>query len=238
MRVPIFFQGDIVKSEIGKGQAVTPEGAIGLVVVQILSTPFSHYPSLTSASPQQERFEGAMVSNRYSMNNFSAEKIQEGDPQLLVPGIVHDISPEQRPIVPLRTPPRLTINSKANTMRVRELKADKMVEAWDKIGVLTSEVTKAIMKKQADSIAKRYRQEGSHHDEDTSTEESRSKKQRLEDNQLSDDVIVNLPEENWSASLTRCIDRMARMSKLIMEIEYCHRLLREEMVEIQNDLAS
>lgn len=162
-----------------------------------------------------------MVSIRYSSSNLSVEDVQE-DPQLIP---VDEKSPEQ---LPLRAPPGLTVE--ANMVRVRELKAEKMVEAWDKIGILTTELTKSIMKKQADSIAKRYRQ-GSQDDQD----ESRNKKQRLEDSHSN---IVNVPDENWSESLTRCIDRMARTSKLIMEIEYCHRLLRQEMVDIQKDLDS
>jgi len=163
-----------------------------------------------------------MVSNIYYESKFPGDEVKDEPPQL-VP--VDEKSSEQQQ---LRTLPGTSV--KANVLRVRELKPDKMVEAWDKIGILTKEVTKSIMKKQADSIAKRYRQ-GAQEDH----EEPCTKKQRLED---SPSTILNLTDENGSESLTRCIDRMARMSKLIMEIEYCHRLLREEMVEIQNDLAS
>lgn len=115
------------------------------------------------------------------------------------------------------------------TSGARELKADKIVDAWDKIGVLTNEMTMSVMKKQADLVAKRYR---------TSVQSKQGplqKKRRLED---ANATLSARPEENWSRGLTRCVDRMARMSKLIMEMEYCHRLLRETMVEIQEDLCS
>ncbi len=114
--------------------------------------------------------------------------------------------------------------------RARELKSEKIVDAWDKVGVLTNEMTLSVMKKQADFISKRYRTG------ENDKEGPLPKKQRSED---TNHTATSLnPEENWSKGLTRCVDRMARMSKLIMEIQYCHRLLREEMVEVQKDLCS
>jgi hypothetical protein len=137
--------------------------------------------------------------------------------------------------------------------KVRDLKSDRIVDAWDKIGVMTSEISSAVMKKQADLVAKRYQIGAASSSSSCDTfsplvpvEGSSKKKRRrlLEESDSSSSSSSKeagsptnlLPVENWSESLTRNVDRMAKMSNLMMEIEYCHRLLRNEMVEIQKDL--
>lgn len=139
------------------------------------------------------------------------------------------------------TPPPQNVSGMGASLlaKAREVKAEKMVDAWDKIGALTSEMAKSVMTKEAATVAKRYRTvEGN---ADSNDGPSSFKKARLDDSpsdeqQESGDSFNKASGENWSESLTRRVDRMARMSKLIMEIEYCHRQLRTEMVNIQKDL--
>lgn len=124
--------------------------------------------------------------------------------------------------------------------KAREIKAEKMLDAWDKIGIMTSEMAKSIMSKEAVFVAERYRAGTSvrplkKRRMETVCEEKKNEDERPAEASPCRD---HSPEENWSASLSRRVDRMARMSKLVMEIEYCHRLLRKDMLEIQKELCS
>jgi hypothetical protein len=158
---------------------------------------------------------------------------------------LYDQSPVNNPAT---KPSRHAVNPLPPTVAklTRDLKSDKIVDAWDKIGIMTSQISQSVMQKQADLVAKRY-QIASGRDANVSQDQGPSKKRRLESdlsssNDAADSSLSSssaLPEqENWSESLARRVDRMANMSRLIMEIEYCHRLLRKEMVEVQADLCS
>jgi hypothetical protein len=115
---------------------------------------------------------------------------------------------------------------------------DKAMDAWDQIGSLTSEVASSAMAKQASIICERFR------DEDETLSRNRANKRRkLETTKTteSDPDFVTSDEDSQasdkalSGGLSHQIDRMGRMSKLIMQIDHCHRLLRADMLAMGED---
>ena len=115
---------------------------------------------------------------------------------------------------------------------------DSAIDAWDHIGSLTSEVASSAMAKQASIICERFR------DEDETLSRNRANKRRkLETTKTTetDPDFVTSDEDSQashkalSGGLSRQIDRMGRMSKLIMQIDHCHRLLRADMLAMGED---
>jgi hypothetical protein len=115
---------------------------------------------------------------------------------------------------------------------------DNAIDGWDQIGSLTSEVASSAMAKQASIICERFR------DEDETRSPNRANKRRkletpktteTDPNFVTSDEDSNASHEGLSGGLSRQIDRMGRMSKLIMSIDHCHRLLRAEMLAMGED---
>jgi hypothetical protein len=124
---------------------------------------------------------------------------------------------------------------------------DKTIDAWDLIGSLTSDVSSSVMAKQASIVSERFREA------EASTRPN--KRRKMETTNARKETTVEQPvvisDEESQASSTEGafsdgvdtfsegfaiqIDRMGRMSKLIMEIEYCQRQLREEMLAMRAD---
>ena len=117
---------------------------------------------------------------------------------------------------------------------------DKAMDAWDQIGSLTSEVASSAMAKQASIVCERFRDE-----DETQTRRNRANKRRkLETTETTetDPDFVTSDEDSQARShkalsggLSHQVDRMGRMSKLIMQIDHCHRLLRTDMLAMGED---
>jgi hypothetical protein len=118
---------------------------------------------------------------------------------------------------------------------------DSAIDAWDQIGSLTSEVASSAMAKQASICSERFRYE----DDGTQSRNRASKKRKLETTKTTetDPDFVTSDEDSQatrshkalSGGLSHQIDRMGRMSKLIMQIDHCHRLLRADMLAMGED---
>ena len=119
---------------------------------------------------------------------------------------------------------------------------DQAIDAWDQIGSLTSEVSSSVMAKQASIVCERFR------DEDATQSRKRAhKKRKLETTKSTEtdpdpefvtsdeDSHATRSHEALSGALSHQVDRMGRMSKLIMQIDHCHRLLRADMLSIGED---
>jgi hypothetical protein len=112
------------------------------------------------------------------------------------------------------------------------------ITAWDQIGSLSSEVSTSLLAKQASIISERFRAENSE-------PERPSKRRKIgtpsDDSSEDEQQVVSCDEHSStsSESLPGCVshqvDRMARMSKLILKMESHHRLLRMEMMAMAED---
>jgi hypothetical protein len=119
-----------------------------------------------------------------------------------------------------------------------DVKSRNAIEAWDQVGMLTKRLTKTMMQKQASMISVRFRQGDS---PAPACQPPIKKRRKLNDEQSQDEATEISDDENSEKGnvngdplpsfISEQVDRMARMSKYIMEIEYCHRMLREEMQE-------
>jgi hypothetical protein len=116
------------------------------------------------------------------------------------------------------------------------------ITGWDQIGSLSSEVSTSLLAKQASIICERFREENS------SREPERPSKRRKigtssdeEDSSDDEQQVVSCDEHSStsSESLPGCVshqvDRMARMSKLILKMESYHRLVRKEIIAMAKD---
>jgi hypothetical protein len=115
---------------------------------------------------------------------------------------------------------------------------DLAIDGWDQIGSLTSEVATSAMAKQASIVSERFRDE-----DETQSPNRANKKRKLETtkttetdpNFVTSDEDSNASHEGLSGGLCHQIDRMGRMSKLVMQIDHCHSLLRAEMLAMGED---
>ena len=121
---------------------------------------------------------------------------------------------------------------------------DKAIEAWDQIGSLSSEVATSLLAKQASTLCEKFKREnGDHHywgsckkrkvlsaEDSTKEEIANLGVVSVGSDDNSHETDASLPE-NFSLQ----IDRMARMSKIMLEIENCHRLLRDEMMAMAGE---
>jgi hypothetical protein len=119
------------------------------------------------------------------------------------------------------------------------------ITGWDQIGSLSSEITTSVLAKQASIICERFREE-----EKSEPERPASKRRKIgtpsEDDEHSGEdeqqVLVSCDEHSSTSSessLPGCVshqvDRMARMSKLMLQMERYHRLVRMEMIAMAED---
>lgn len=125
------------------------------------------------------------------------------------------------------------------------------VYAWNQITSLTHEITSSVMAKQASILCKRCRRQ-----EDLFTEEREQKKRRMERSPegqklqpmqshvhlespravTSDEESHSGPEEHGlPEELSSEVERMGRMSRLIMQIEFCQAQLKREMEAMNDD---
>jgi hypothetical protein len=130
------------------------------------------------------------------------------------------------------------------------------VRAWDQIGALTQEITSSLMAKQASVLCERFRRKTW-----PLMYQPATKKRRMDlgaSTSSADDRNVVLPssavvvvsdeetashhdvgsieeeERGLPDDLSSQVDRIGRMSKLVMEIEYCQQALRREMIAMSN----
>ena len=126
---------------------------------------------------------------------------------------------------------------------------DIAIVAWDQISELTQEITSSLMAKQASMLCKRFRKEEAL----LNISASQSKKRRVlcdlsssSKKPVEDVVVVTSDEESHSEpqhgpqvqglpdELSAQVGRIGRMSKLVLEIEYCQRELRNEMLAMSD----
>lgn len=126
----------------------------------------------------------------------------------------------------------------------RDYNIDTVLLAWDQISELSHEITSSLMAKQASVLCELFR-----HKTAALKFETATKKRRLEEapfpsqepNESSSTVVVISDEETTSVheglpdDLSSQVDRIGRMSKLVMEIEYCQQELRREMLAMNDD---
>jgi hypothetical protein len=122
------------------------------------------------------------------------------------------------------------------------------IDSWDQIGTLTSELASSVMVKQASILSKRFA------NKDTTTTNGPCKRRKVEINTESvmpDETpgIVTSEEGSSIVSLSESnsleepldddsycqIDRLGRMSRLMIQIEYYHKQLRDEMITMAKD---
>jgi hypothetical protein len=110
------------------------------------------------------------------------------------------------------------------------------IDAWDQIGNLTSEVSSSVMAKQAAILCERCREE-----DRSATRPHKRRKLETQGARLAPGIVTSDEDSSvdstpdsigisMSATLANQANRMGKMSKLIMEMEYCHRQLRAEML--------
>ena len=129
------------------------------------------------------------------------------------------------------------------------------ITGWDQIGSLSSEISTSMLAKQASIICERFREENrseperpskrrkigtpseddsSEDEHDTPSDDSSEEEQQV----VSSDELSSTSSDR-SESLPSCVsnqvDRMARMSKLFLEMEEGHRLVRMEMIAMAKD---
>jgi hypothetical protein len=132
------------------------------------------------------------------------------------------------------------------------------ITGWDQIGSLSSEVSSSLLAKQASIICERFRAENSEperpskrikigtpsEDDSSKDEHGSSTSSSSDDSSEKDEHRVVSSDELSStstseSSLPGCVsqqvDRMARMSKLLLEMENHHRLFRMEMIAMAKD---
>ena len=130
------------------------------------------------------------------------------------------------------------------------------ITGWDQVGSLSSEISSSMLAKQASTICERFRQENRSKPERPSKRRkigtpSEDDSSEVEHDTPSDDSsedeqerVVSCDELSStssarSESLPGCVshqvDRMARMSKLLLEMENHHRLVRMEMIAMAKD---
>jgi hypothetical protein len=137
---------------------------------------------------------------------------------------------------------------------------DKAILAWDQVSDLTHEITSSLMAKQASMLCKRFRREEASllggqptaakkrrvevpSSCSSTTTTSTSKQDMAATAGDASAAVVTIDEETapgtnatLSDELSSQVGRIGRMSKLTMEIEYCMRELRKEMLSMSDQL--
>lgn len=125
---------------------------------------------------------------------------------------------------------------------------DAAINAWDEIGELSHEITSSIMAKQAAILCERFRNESD------VPSQSPNKKRRLASTENRSEDLLSLPNHDISVvtsdeessnstgndslplDMSSQIERIGRMSRLVLEIEFCHQKLRREMMSMNDEL--
>jgi hypothetical protein len=147
-------------------------------------------------------------------------------------------------------PPEISTESSSSTgtTSLESYDLDKTIDTWDLIGSLTSDVSSSVMAKQASIVSERFREA-----EASTRPKKRRKMETTNAGKVVDQPVVTSDDESQASStegvfsdgaeafsegFATQIDRMGRMSKLVMEIEHCQRQLRAEMLAMgaANDL--
>jgi hypothetical protein len=118
-----------------------------------------------------------------------------------------------------------------------------MLDSWDQIGKMNSEITKSLMQKQASMISERCRKGEARLKDNRPYKKRRiiraSSTEDPEDASATVSDDEHHPKGQTKPSLpvflSQHVERMASMSKFIMEIEYCHGMLREEIRAMANE---
>lgn len=142
---------------------------------------------------------------------------------------------------------------------------DVAIHAWDQIGELTHEITSSLMAKQASMLCERFRQEdpeqqapptappakkrrvekiSARQDVDESSKDGGVSQSKVAPVVSSDEETSNAAASTkkiqrpdlMSGDMYSQVDRIGRMSKLVMEIEYCQSELRKEMLAMSDQL--
>lgn len=128
------------------------------------------------------------------------------------------------------------------------------LRAWDQIGAITQEITSSLLAKQASVLCERFRRKTWPIKFEPATKKRRmervsSSSANDQNGALSPSAIVVVSDEETAShcdvrsteegrglpdDLSSQVDRIGRMSKLVMEIEYCQQALRREMVAMNN----
>jgi lipopolysaccharide biosynthesis regulator YciM len=106
------------------------------------------------------------------------------------------------------------------------------VDSWDQIGSLASEVATSVLAQLAEGMADQMRQD---------TRSAKRRKVVISPNQFDPEpTLVSSDDDSYDAeepisrTLTNKIDRVARMSKYMLQVEHYHRLLRNEMMALSD----
>jgi hypothetical protein len=146
-----------------------------------------------------------------------------GKAQQVIPVDTDQISP--RPQLIEKRNPHTELEPSSSFPVSRNLKAKDIVEAWDRVGTISSEIVASVINQEATTVAESFKRANSN----AGPPKKRQKKRASQ--------WTDLPsQENWSQALSRRMDRMSRMSMLLMQVEYYHRLLRSEIAEVKRDL--
>ena len=123
------------------------------------------------------------------------------------------------------------------------------IDSWDQIGSLASEVSTSVLAQLAAGMSEQLREE----DRDSSSSNKRQKTRPSalpseistsepplvssddDDDSNASAAAAHQPEPTISRNLSQQIDRMARMSKYMMQIDHYHRLLKSEMAAVLED---
>jgi hypothetical protein len=113
------------------------------------------------------------------------------------------------------------------------------ITGWDQIGSLSSAVSTSLLAKQASIISERFREENSEQERTSkrrkigtpSDDSSEDEQERI----VSCDEHSSTSRESLPGCVSHQVDRMARMSKLMLKMESHHRLLRMEMIAMAED---
>jgi hypothetical protein len=121
------------------------------------------------------------------------------------------------------------------------------ITAWDQIGSLSSEVSTSLLAKQASIICERFREENSEPErpskirkigtpsDDSSSEDEQQEVVSCDEHCSSSTSSGSESESCLPGCVSHQVDRMARMSKLMLKMESYHRLIRMEMVAMADD---
>ena len=161
-----------------------------------------------------------------------------------------------RPTKKQRSSTRTASNANAELERYNYRVA---VESWDQIGKLASDVASSVLSQLAEDMSEQIRGENNNaasvsaavqvpppaiaHRRNDSIGATAAAVVSSDEEQLcrssaaaqSGAILPNPNNNNISRSLSSKIDRMARVSKYMMQIDRYHRMLREEMVSITKE---
>jgi hypothetical protein len=138
----------------------------------------------------------------------------------------------------------LKANSSNHTSEMDKHKIFDTILAWDQIGSLSSDIASSCIAKQAAMISEQFRHENDQ------VEKHRDKRRKVSGDESDETASTNTSEltadsttggatgtgvSGVSAEINKKIDRMARMSKLALEMQSYHRRFQAEMMELAKE---